>query len=178
MKTLRPIFFLFLLYIPATVLVAQTDTSVPSRNALAYADSLLNAFRNQHVARYVELSNPGMIKYYGGKKNFENYIVRARQMEPAASGQSELTQLVQMVNNGNEWQCVIRKTNHATIDSKKALVISYLVGQSTDNGAHWKFVDVAFNSVSNIVYIMPDVFDTLTIPQRQIIFESTSVAHQ
>ena len=71
----------------------------------------------------------------------------------------------------SEWQCVIKKIRETTIDDKKAHVVSYLVGQSKDEGQNWKFFDVAFNSVENVIYIMPDIFPTLAIPQRQVIFE-------
>jgi hypothetical protein len=71
---------------------------------------------------------------------------------------------------------VIKKTRPKTIDGKKAYIVSYLVGQSRDNGTTWKYFDVAFNSVANIGYIMPDKFEALMIPQREVIFEKDQMA--
>jgi hypothetical protein len=112
------------------------------------------------------------VKYYGGNKNFREYVQRTRAMNNSES--AENIKLLQILNNINEWQCVVQKTSQATIDGRKAKIITYLVGQSTDEGQNWKFFDVAFNSIENLVYIMPDIFNTLSIPQRQVIFENRS----
>jgi len=71
--------------------------------------------------------------------------------------------------NANEWQCVVRKSRETFVDGKKALVISYMIGQSTDGAKSWTYFDVAYNSVENVAYIMPDISGELYIPQRQVI---------
>lgn len=173
MKALKTIVFVLLLTSSGNSF-AQSDTAIASQRALLFADSLLNAFRYHDWNAYLEMSYPGVIKYYGGKKGFQEYILRARQISDSQI--PEKTELVQILNDITEWQCVIRKKRETTIDGKKAVIISYLVGQSKDEGKNWRYVDVAFNSVANITYIMPDIFDTLAIPQRQIVFEKNRVA--
>lgn len=165
---LTAVFFLF------GSAVAQSDSSFASKRALLFADSLLNSFRNNNLTAYTELSYPGIVEYYGGRKNFEEYLRRAKAITSDES--PDQMRLVQLLNNANEWQCVIQKTQHGTIDNNKALITTYLVGQSVDNGETWKFFDVAYNSVSNVAYIMPDIFSTLVIPQREVVFHTTSQA--
>ena len=80
-----------------------------------------------------------------------------------------------MVRDISEWQCVVQKTSETIIDGKKAQIISYMVGQSKDDGHSWKFFDVAMNSTKNLVYIMPDMSEKLAIPQRQVIFLKSGV---
>lgn len=170
---MKALLFILALYAVPFSICAQSKEAVVSQHALASADSLLSAFQNNRSGRYTELSYPGVITYYGGIRNYQRYIERARALSDSAS---EKTEIVQLLNNNNEWQCVIKKTHPRIIDGKKAYIVSYLVGQSTDNGMTWKYFDVAFNSVANIAYIMPDKFEGLTIPQREVIFEKDQVA--
>lgn len=178
MKALKTVVFLFFLYITCPhSLLAQSDSAAVASRALLYADSLNTAFKFANWNQYLELSYPGIIKYYGGKNGFQNYVQRAHAVYASENSESaEKTQLIQLENDMREWQCVVRKTRTTSIDGKKAAIISYMVGQSKDEGINWKYVDVAYISVENVIYVMPDIFDTLAIPQRQVIFESNQVA--
>jgi hypothetical protein len=171
MKALKT--FVFALALSAGSLHAQSNREAVSRQALIYADSLLNAFSYSNWNRYIDMSYPGVIQYYGGIKSFGDHIQRARSISTSQS--SFKTELVQLLGNStNEWQCVVKKTQSTNIDGKNATVISYMIGQSNDGGHSWKYVDVAYNSVANLAYIMPDMFSDLSVPQRQIIFEAFS----
>lgn len=174
MKAFRAVTFLLL--IGSTSAWSQTDSISISLSALRYADSLETAFVNGDWGTYIHLSYPGVVKYYGGRKGFENYVQRNRELNSTPGPvQKERIAIYQMIKVDGEWQCVLRKTRTATIDHRKAVVVSYLVGQSTDGGLTWKYVDVALNA-TDIIYIMPDIFESLTIPQREIIFEKTEIA--
>lgn len=164
----------FLLAIACAALPAsaQSDTSFATRRAILFADSLDNAFRYNEWNEYVNLSYPGVVRYYGGNDGFREYIRRARSVNSSIVGEEkEEIELLQIVNEMKEWQCVVKKMRETIIDGRKAEVISYMVGQSKDEGRSWKYFDVAYNSAENVVYIMPDISDKLLIPQRQIIFE-------
>jgi hypothetical protein len=177
MKAVKTLVFIVTFSLSFSYSNAQSDTAIATERALFYADSLLKCYRYNNLESYTDLSYPGVIKYYGGKKNFQEYIRRARAInESVLEEEPEKIKLIQILNDIREWQCVIRKARETIIDGKKATIISYLVGQSKDEGQNWKFFDVAFNSVENVIYIMPDIFDTLAIPQRQVVFEKSSVA--
>lgn len=147
----------------------QSDSSLASQRALLYADKLTAAFHDNNLDEYLNISYPGVITYYGGKHQFREYIQRARAL---CGNELEKCELVQLENDNAEWQCVVRKMSETEVDGKKAKIISYLVGQSKDHGNTWKYFDVAYNSVDNIAYIMPDIFNTLSIPQRQVVFDA------
>ncbi len=177
MKALKPLVLFLSIYLMPYCPAAQSGNALPTQRALVFADSLLNAFRYSDWPVYMEISYPGIIKYYGGTKAFQEYVQRTRTMSGAPENNAPVkTEIIQIVNEQLEWQCVVKKTQETTIDGKKASIVSYLVGQSKDEGLHWKYVDVAFNSVANIIYIMPDIFESLSIPQRQIIFEKDALA--
>lgn len=152
-----------------TETTAQSQQSEISQHALQYADSLQQFFESSRWENFIELSYPGVIEYYGGMNNFREYMQRARML---SSGGGQQLELVQIEHQDEQWQSVVRKSAKTIIDGKKAVVISYLVGQSTDSGQRWRYVDLADNSPENIIYIMPDIFSSLVIPQRQIVYEA------
>jgi hypothetical protein len=178
MKVLKSAAFLTLFLSIRFVSISQQDSALISRRALQYADSLTTAFKDHNWNRYLAISYPGIVTYYGGTKSYKAYVERARAINnSSAINEKTRLELIQLADNhSGEWQCVIRKTAPAVIDGQKAQVISYLIGQSTDNGAGWKFLDVSSNSAENIAYMMPDKFTALTIPQRRIIFEKDQLA--
>ena len=172
MKAVKTFVLITAACISFTKIQAQQNSSAVSKRAILFADSLLKSFRYNNFDQYTDLSYPGVISYYGGKKNFLEYVQRTRTISEGIS--SENLKLVQILNDISEWQCVVEKTSEALIDGKKAHIVSYLVGQSKDEGRNWTFFDVAFNPVDNVVYIMPDIFERLSIPQRQVVFEKNS----
>src|SRR5688572_28507631 len=125
------------------------------------------------------MSYPGVIKYYGGKQGFTDYISRMRAVNQSPfSEERDKLELIQMLPDDGEWQCVVKRIHHTHIDGKKARIISYMVGQSKDDARSWNHFDVSYNSVENVICFMPDIFDTLAIPDRQIIFDKEEVARQ
>ncbi|MBO9572564.1 MAG: hypothetical protein J7497_10205 [Chitinophagaceae bacterium] len=171
MKSALPKIFISLLFFALSFnrVNAQSDSAFASQRALLFADSLIKSFQSGNFNQYLSISYPGVIKYYGGKHQFTEYIQQARAIESAPG--DEQIEIFQILNNKNEWQCVVKKKNETVIDGKHAVVVSYLVGQSKDEGNTWKYVDVAYNPVNNVVQIMPDVFEKIAVPQRQIIFQ-------
>jgi hypothetical protein len=149
---------------------SQVNSRSASDRAIIFADSFLASYRNNDLDKYTDLSYPGVISYYGGNKNFREYVQRVRALNSSTS--NKIT-VIQVVHNANELQCVIQKTSEAIIDGRKAEIITYIIGQSKDEGQTWKFFDVASNAPGNLVYIMPDMSERLVVPQRQIIFQQS-----
>lgn len=160
-----------IVFVSGTAL-AQSDSLFASQRALLFADSLLRSYHDSDLTSYTDLSYPGVIEYYGGRKNFVQYVNRSKAIQAAEL--REEVRLVQLVSNAVEWQCVVQKVSENIVDNRKASIITYLIGQSTDNGRSWTFFDVATNPVRNVSDIMPDVFDTLIIPQREVVFVHTT----
>ncbi|MGZ5246653.1 MAG: hypothetical protein ACXWV5_06420 [Flavitalea sp.] len=81
MKKILPIFLSLLLC--ATFSIAQPlsrEASV-SKRAEIFADSLVKAFEAADWNVYMNLSFPGAIKYYGGKKGYLEHVIRGRKVE-------------------------------------------------------------------------------------------------
>jgi hypothetical protein len=150
----------------------ESDSAIAARNALRFADSLVKADFYTEWNTYMNLSMASAIKYYGGKEGYKESVVIAHYRNEAKPEEKPQTlRLINLMNDIDTWQCVVEKTRDWWDGSRgKVKTTSYLVGESTDNGLTWKFVDVSHNAIQNIVYIMPSIFGTLEIPEGKTIY--------
>ena len=169
MKALKILLFLPAILLLSFISNAQSGNEFVSRRALLFADSITAAVYAANWDACVSLSYPGVVKYYGGIQRFHHHLLRTRNAE-SIHEEVPTTELVQLSANKKEWQCVVRKSAAAVVDGKKAMVLSYMIGQSQDEGRSWKYFDVAINSADNRI-IMPDLFDHLSVPQREVWYE-------
>ncbi len=86
--------------------------------------------------------------------------------------------ITELRNDIDQWQAVIEKVRNTFIDGKKAIITSYIVGQSLDGGKTWKFIDVSHNSLENLAFIFPTIFTDLTIPLGKTVIPSEIVEAQ
>jgi hypothetical protein len=158
----------------------ESDTAIATRNALKFADSLTRANFYTEWDIYMNLSEPSAIKFYGGKDGFKEHVITMHyRNEPKTEEKPENLQMLSMLNDIETWQCVIEKVRDSWDESRgKVKTISYLVGESTDNGLTWKFIDASHNSLVNVIYIMPSVFSKLEIPEGKTIYVDEVAAQE
>jgi hypothetical protein len=163
---------------PATEQTWESDTAIATRNALRFADSLVKARHYTEWTTYLSLSMPSAIKFYGGKDGFKERIVELHyRNEPMGDEKPEKTKMVTMMNDGDTWQCVIEKLRESFETGRgKVRRYSYLLGESTNSGESWKFLDVELNSIENMIYMMPTIFPNLPIPVAKITTEAEETA--
>lgn len=152
----------------------QSDTAISTQKALIFADSLIKANFYQEWDAYISLSCQTAIKYYGGKESFKEHIIENYyRNEPAITEKPITLRMVTMMTDRvSEWQCVIEKLRDTYGEnSRKEKIYTYLVGQSTDNGQSWKFIDVGNDDIRNVIYIMPNIFGSLAIPEKKIVYD-------
>jgi len=151
----------------------ESDTAIATRNALKFGDSLTRANFYAEWDTYLSLTEPSAIKYYGGKDGFKEHVTTIHyHNEPKTEEKPEKLEMRAMMNDGIEtWQCVIEKVRSSWDETRgNVKTYTYLVGESTDNGITWKFIDVSHNSLVNVIYIMPSVFSKLEIPEGKMIY--------
>lgn len=169
----------FLLLCTQLTNAQESDTAIATRNALKYADSIVKANFYQNWKVYIDLSCPSAIKYYGGPQQFkENVVTIYFRNEPKLEEKPEAIRMLEMRNEIDQWQCVVEKVRNTFINDKKAIITTYLVGQSVDAGETWKFIDVSHNSLDNLAYIFPPVFGDLPIPLGKTVYPDEIVAAQ
>lgn len=177
MKALKLLSLGWLFCIQPFISSAQSDTAIAIQRAMLFGDSLIKASFYQDWTTFINLSTHHAIKYYGGKDGFKEHVIMLYfHYEPTLEEKPETISIGTILNDADQWQCIVEKVRSTLIDSRRARIYTYLVGQSKDNGETWKFVDVSHNSVKNVIYIMPDIFSTLAIPDRKIVYEDEELA--
>lgn len=158
----------------------ESDTAIATRKALQFADSLVKADFYADWPTYLGLTCQSAIKYYGGKDAFKEHIVIIHyRNEPKADEKPQKLRMVTLMNDIETWQCVIEKVRETfTEDHGKTKIYTYLVGESTDNGLTWKFIDVSHNSMENVINIFPTIFGTLPIPEAITVYEDELAAEE
>lgn len=158
----------------------ESDTAIATRQALRFADSLVKAEFYADWSTYMALTNPSAIKYYGGKDGFKDHVVTLHyRNEPRPDEKPEKITMNTIMNDIETWQCVVEKDREYIDQSRgKVKILSYLIGESTDNGATWKFVDASQNTLENFNVIMPTVFGTLGIPESKTIYVDEVAAQE
>jgi len=154
------------------------DSAKIKENALLFADSLIKTDVYQNWSAYADLAPASVLKYYGGKDGF---IGHAQRIHPRTVSSFDIDfperKVISLMAKENQWQCVIYESRYIhRDDTKKYHLVTYLLGQSTDDGETWRIFDVSYNSVANIIYMMPDVIGDLPIPQPYIISEEEELA--
>ena len=158
-------------------LSAQPDTTKIIQKALLFADSLVKADAYETWPVYADLIIPSVIKYYGGKDGYIEYIQKGRAHRISTEVEdAPLLKPMHLLTENEEWQCVIEESWYIHRDDKKIHIITYLVGQSKDGGETWRLFDVGYNKVAIIIYLMPDVFADLPIPEHIIRTEEEELA--
>jgi hypothetical protein len=167
---------LFLL--AATVSQAQPDTAKISQKALWYADSLVRADAFEDWTAYANLAPASVLKYYGGKDGYMGHVLQMRAFttSPIQEAAPEL-QMQTLVTLKDQWQCVIRLSRYFHRDDRKYHLVSYLIGQSKDEGETWRLFDVNYNKVNSMMEIFPDILD-MPIKETAILSEEQELAQQ
>lgn len=165
MTTTKSLLTSLLLFVSISFVRAQTDSAVATEKALFFADSLVKANFYQNWQTYTALTCQSAINFYGGKEGFKEHLVLMYyRNEPQQEEKVETLRLVTLMNDMDQWQCVIEKVRKTWISERKATTYTYLIGQSNDNGLTWKFVDVSHNSMDNLSHVMPAIFREMPVP--------------
>lgn len=160
--------------------VIETDSAIAARQALRFADSLVKADFYTEWNTYMALSFPSAMKYYGGKDGFKEHVITMHYRdEPKQEEKPQRIKMLSLVNKIDTWQCVLEKVRETFTDGRgKTKIYTYLVGESTDGGSNWKFLDVSHNTVENVISLMPTIFGELAIPEGKTIFVDEVAAQE
>jgi hypothetical protein len=160
--------------------VIETDSAIAARQALKFGDSLVKAHFYTEWNTYMALTCPSAIKYYGGKDGFKDHVVTLYyRNEPRQEEKPETLRMVSLLNNVDTWQCVIEKIRETFTEGRgKTKIYTYLVGESTNSGETWKFLDVSQNSMENVINLMPTIFGSLAIPQGKTVYVDELAAQE
>ncbi|HXB06639.1 MAG TPA: hypothetical protein VNW04_05980 [Puia sp.] len=167
-----------LFFLTAMVTHAQPDTARITQKALLFADSLVKADAYQDWDAYARLAPASVIKYYGGDEGYLGHVQQMRSFTTSTLEEAapEL-QMQTLVTLKDQWQCVIRLSRYYHRDDKKVHLVSYLIGQSKDEGETWRIFDVNYNTVANLMQIFPEILD-MPIKETSMLTEEQELARQ
>jgi hypothetical protein len=179
MKILTPILVGFALFLTYSTGYAQPDSAKISEKALSYADSLVKTDTYQSWSTYANLAPLSVIKFYGGKDGYIEHVKTGRQRTVSSTNEDapEL-KLLNLMTANDQWQCLVRESRFFHKEDKKFHQVTYFLGQSKDEGETWKFFDLSYNKVANVIYIFPEVFGDMAIPEPFILSEQEEIAQQ
>ncbi|HVV04656.1 MAG TPA: hypothetical protein VHC96_10570 [Puia sp.] len=155
------------------------DSAKIKERALFFADSLIKTDTYMSWSTYADLAPAGVLKYYGGKDGFVDHVQKfhARTVSSLGGEDAPEVRIMTLMASQNQWQCVIRESRYIhRDDNKKYHIVTYLLGQSKDDGETWRIFDLGYNKVANVIYMMPDVIGDLPIPEPYIISEEEELA--
>jgi hypothetical protein len=177
MKIFQNLLAGLLLFLTTITAQAQPDTAKITQQALLFADSLTKADHYENWSAYANLTPAPVIKYYGGKDGYIQHIQVGRLRTISAIDENPPAQQILQVRSRNEqWQCVIRQSRYFHQNDKQYHFTTYLIAQSMDDGQTWRLFDVSYNSVANIIYMFPEIFDDLAIKEPTILTEEQEAA--
>ena len=176
---IRPLVAFFVLSVTSPDVFCQDSVKI-KESALTYADSLIKTDVYQNWSVYADLAPAGVLKYYGGKNGFVEHVQKVHPRTVSSHDEDYPERKITSLRAvDDQWQCVIQVSRHIyRNDNKRYHIVTYFVGQSKDEGATWRIFDASYNSVANIIYMMPDVIGDLPIPQPYIISEEEELAKQ
>jgi hypothetical protein len=179
MKILTPILVVSMLLPAHFTSFAQPDSVKISAMAMTFADSLVKADTYQSWNVYADLAPLSVVKFYGGKDGYLEHIKTGRQRTVSSIDEdAPQLKLLNLMTANDQWQCLIRESRYFHKDDKKFHQVTYFLGQSKDEGETWKLFDLSYNKVANIIYIFPEVFGDLAIPEPSILSEQEEIARQ
>jgi len=179
MKTSLSLTVIMTLFVAIPTVFSQPDTVKIKERALFFADSLVKTDAYNNPLEYADLAPASVWKHYGGKDGFIEHFnkIHPRTVSEIDEAYPE-REVITLMTKDDQWQCVIRVSRYIHRDQKKYHLLTYFLGQSKDEGETWRLFDVSYNSVANIIYLLPDVMGDLPIPQPYIISEEEELAKQ
>ena len=179
MKTIKPLTVILTFFVAIPTAFSQPDTVKIKERALFFADSLIKTDAYNDPQSYADLAPASVLKHYGGRQGFIEHFEKIHPR--TVSGKDEdypERHVVTLMTKDDQWQCVIRVSRYLHREGKKYHLVTYFLGQSKDEGETWRIFDVNYNAVASVIYLMPDVFGELPIPQPYTISEEEELAKE
>lgn len=179
MKTIRPLAAILALFAVIPAAFAQPDSAKIKEQALLFADSLIkiDAYKNWSVL--ADLTPASVLKHYGGKDGFIDHVQKIHPRNASSIDENfPERHVVTLLAKDDQWQCIIRVSRYIHREDGKYHLVTYLLGQSKDDGETWRMFDVSYNKVANIIYMLPDVIGELPIPEPYIVSEKDELAKE
>jgi hypothetical protein len=150
-----------------SVLAADAD---PEQAVREQARAACDAFVRGDLDKFAGLTHPKLVQTMGGRERTIE-LLKSGQKEMNARGirllSASLQPQVQLAQGGDEWFAVVPYQLEMGVPEGRALVKTWLLGVSADQGKSWTFVDGGKLNVDGVKRLFPDFPAKLSIPAKQ-----------
>lgn len=162
--------YLFLLFTQKST--AQFDTVAVKQNILKQSDSMFIAFQNKDWNRFSNYMHPAIIKLAKDKKTFIQLLeTQMKELKNLSFTDYKQVGNVQVVTAAKTLQCVVIYGLQMLMDSTLISGASTSIGESTDNGATWKFIRNNSTTLNQIYTQFPWISKSLKIAKENQVFD-------
>ena len=149
------------------VLAADGD---PERAVKEQARAACDAFVRGDLDKFAGLTHPKLVQAMGGRERMIE-LLKSGQKEMATRGiqllSASLQPKVEVAQGGDEWFAVVPYDLEMSVPAGRALVKTWLLGVSADQGKSWTFVDGGKLNADGVKRLFPQFPAKLNLPAKQ-----------
>jgi len=142
----------------------------PERAVKEQARAACDAFVHGDLDKFASLTNPKLVQVMGGRERMIE-VLKFGQQEMNARGMrllsASLQPQVELAQGGEEWFAVVPYHLEMGVPAGRALVKTWLLGISADQGKTWTFVDGGRLDADGVKRLFPQFPTKLPLPARQ-----------
>jgi hypothetical protein len=152
--------------------VSYCSAQVPgaSDSLRAQASRMANAFVTADYTTFLHYMHPKIVQISGGQQKMKETLTQmVTQMNTGGMTFSSVTvdSASAFIKTALTLQATIKQHTTVKLPSGRSMATSTLIGMSSDNGAHWKFVDTHNKTIEDMRKALPNLSAALVIPPTQ-----------
>ena len=136
----------------------------------AQASRMATAFINADYTTFIHYMHPKVVQLSGGADNLKQQLAQmTRQMSIGGMTFSSVTvdSASDIIKAAVTLQATIKQHTTVKLSQGRSVATSTLIGMSSDNGLHWKFVDTHNKTIEDMRQLLPNLSASLVIPPTQ-----------
>ena len=161
--------FVFIFF--ATIsLHAAAQIPAASDSLQAQAKRMANGLITGDFTTFIHYLHPKVVQVSGGADGMRQQLMKMTRQLSIANMSFEsvsVDSLSNFIKAGPTLQATIQQHTTMKVPDGRAVATSTLIGMSSDNGAHWKFVDTNHKTLADMRQLLPNLSTALVIPPQQ-----------
>lgn len=149
---------------------ARAADADPERAVKEQARAACDALVGGELDRFVGWTNPKLVQVMGGRQRLVD-MLKSGQKEMARQGIQLLSATIQsraeLAQGGDDWFAIVPYDLEMSVPQGRALVRTWLLGVSSDQGKTWTFIDGGKLNAEAIKQYFPNFPAKLTLPAKQ-----------
>lgn len=141
----------------------QIDTSDILNQSLEEARNMIAAFQKKDINTFIDYNHPKIVTLYGSRENLEYELSKDL---PFQIIKTELSLPKKLIVTSENYQCVFQQKQIIKVKEQKMYTLSSLIGISYNKGEKWYFINVANNTLNELIKVFPELDAKLEIKKQ------------